>query len=65
MATVANHDLIRLVRFISQISTHLSKIFYNKFYLILLNDKIPIDVTGAKKKLMKTNRANNGGSKSM
>ena len=46
MVTVANHRLIRLIRFISQISTHL---IINKFYLILINDKIFFYVIGAKK----------------
>jgi len=52
--TVANHRLIRLIRLVSQISTHLSKKFINKFYLVLLNSKISFDVIGAKK-LMETN----------
>ena len=46
--TVANFELIRLVRFVSRISTHLSKKFINRFYLILLNVKVLFDVTGLK-----------------
>ena len=47
--TITYHGLIRLIGFVSQISTHLLKNFINKFYLILLNGKIIFYVTGAKK----------------
>ena len=47
--TVANYELIRLIRVVSQISTYCQKDFISKFYLILSNSKIPSDVTEAKK----------------
>ena len=50
--TIANYELIRLIRFVSQISTHLSKKIINIFYLILLNGKISFDVKELKKKLV-------------
>ena len=43
--TITDHGLIRLIGFVSQISTHLLKNFINKFYLILLNGKIIFYVT--------------------
>ena len=49
--TVANYELIRLIRFVSQISTQLSKNFINKFYLILQNSKILFDDRNLKKSL--------------
>ena len=49
--TVANYELIRLIRFVSRISTQLSKNFINKFYLILQNSKILFDDRNLKKSL--------------
>ena len=53
--TVANHGLIRVIRSVSSISTHLLKKFINKFYLILLNSKISFDGTGTKNKSLEIN----------
>ena len=47
--TVVNYGLIRLIRFVSRISTQLSKKIINRFYLILQNTKILFDVTGLQK----------------
>jgi len=44
MVTVVNHKLIRIIKFVSRISTHLLKMFYKKNYLIFLNNKILFDV---------------------
>jgi hypothetical protein len=46
--TIANHGLIRLINFISWISTHVWKNFVNKFYLIILNYKIIVWQGGLK-----------------
>jgi hypothetical protein len=45
---VANYGLIRLIKFVSRISTSCAKSFINRFYLILLNSKILFDVMGSK-----------------
>ena len=52
--TVANNDETWLIKFVSQISTRLSKGFINKFYLIFLNSKISYDAIDAEIKLMET-----------
>jgi hypothetical protein len=45
---MANYGLIRLIKFVSRISTQLYKKFYKQIFLILLNSKILFDAMSLK-----------------
>ena len=57
--TIANYELIWVIKFVSRISTHPCKKFYKQIYSIFLNEKISFNVIETKKKSLKTNRLYN------